>query len=196
MKKRKTENFQNVIFLKKIARGRKKLGQVWVETVIYTLIAFVMIGLVLSYARPKIQELQDQAIIQQSTDMLKQIDSTILDVGGSAEGNQRILEITIKEGDLKIDGVNSKIIFEMQSQALYSEPGKSINDGSVIVLTQKESGYNLVTLTLDYNEKYNLEFQGDKKLKTISKASNSYKLTISNNGADTNGYPILDVSLS
>ena len=53
-------------------------GQVWIETVIYTLIAFVMIGLVLSYARPKIQEIQDQALIKQSTDMLKQIDSTLL----------------------------------------------------------------------------------------------------------------------
>ena len=31
----------------------KKEGQVWVETVVYTLIAFVLIGLVLSFAKPK-----------------------------------------------------------------------------------------------------------------------------------------------
>ena len=38
-------------------------GQVWVETVTYTLIAIVMIGLVLSFAKPKIEELQDKTII-------------------------------------------------------------------------------------------------------------------------------------
>jgi uncharacterized membrane-anchored protein YitT (DUF2179 family) len=62
---------------------KKRKGQVWIETVIYTLIAFVMIGLVLSYATPKIQELQDQAIIQQSIDMMKQIDSTISTMGAA-----------------------------------------------------------------------------------------------------------------
>ena len=43
-----------------------KRGQVWVETVIYTLIALVMIGLVLSFVQPKIMELQDKATLQQS----------------------------------------------------------------------------------------------------------------------------------
>ena len=192
MKKTRDPAHCNKIF----SASRNRSGQVWVETVIYTLIAFVMIGLVLSYARPKIQELQDQAIIQQSTDMLKQIDSTILNIG--AEGNQRILEITIKQGDLKIDGVNNRIIFEMQSQALYSEPGKNITDGSVTVLTEKESGHNFVTLTLDYNQNYNITFQGTKTIKTINKASNSYKLSILNKGEDTEASPktILDFSLS
>ena len=32
-------------------------GQVWVETVVYTLIAFIMIGLVLGVAKPKIEKL-------------------------------------------------------------------------------------------------------------------------------------------
>lgn len=37
----------------KLTLSRNRSGQVWIETVIYTLIAFVMIGLVLSYARPE-----------------------------------------------------------------------------------------------------------------------------------------------
>lgn len=177
-------------------RVKKKTGQVWIETVIYTLIAFVMIGLLLSYARPKIQELQDQAIIQQSTEMMKQIDSTILNLG--AVGNQRILEIGIKAGDLKIDGVNDKIVFELESKGVYSEPGKNINDGSVVILTQKKSGYNLVTLTIDYNTNYDIKFQGQDILKTISKASNTYKLSIVNKGEGTVGTvtkTVLDLSL-
>ncbi len=174
-----------------------KIGQVWIETVIYTLIAFVLIGLVLSFAMPKIQQLQDQAVIQQSSDMMKQIDSTITGIG--ATGNQRIMEITIKKGDLIIDGVNNQINFSMESQVVYSEPGVFINDGSVKVLTTKQTGYNLVTLTLDYSqagtEQYNLQFDGKDEVKTISKASTAYKLSILNNGPDANGQTVLDFSL-
>jgi type II secretory pathway pseudopilin PulG len=172
---------------------KKRRGQVWIETVIYTLIAFVLIGLILSYATPKIQEAQDQAIIQQSVDMMKTIDSTILTIG--AAGSQRYLEPTIKKGDLKIDGENNKIIFEIESQSIYSEPGKNINDGSVVILTEEKSGYNLVTLTLDYQGVYNLQFGGADSPKKISKASTAYKLTILNKGVGTDGKIILDFSL-
>lgn len=114
-------------------------------------------------------------------------------MGGA--GNQRILEIGIKEGDLKLDCVNNKIVFELESQSLYSEPGKNISDGDVVVLTQKRTGYNLVTLTRDYSSQYNLKFNGDKILKVISKASNPYKLLILNEGEDTNGKIIMNMSL-
>lgn len=175
-------------------RGRSKLGQVWIETVIYTLIAFVMIGLVLSFAKPKIEELQDRAILQQSTDMMKKIDSTILTMGAS--GNQRVLEIGIKEGALKIDCPNDKIIFEMESKSIYSEPGKNVNDGNIIILTEKKSGYNLVTLTRDYGKNdYNLKFDGNEELKVITKSSTSYKLSILNEG-ESEGKIVLNISLS
>jgi len=174
-------------------RGKNIRGQVWIETVIYTLIAFVMIGLVLSYARPKIEELQDRAILQQSTEMMKKIDSTISGMAGA--GNQRILEIGIKDGTLKIDAVNNKIIFELESKSVYSEPGKQINDGSVIVLTETKTGYNLVTLTSDYSSNYDLKFEGRDELKTMSKASNPYELYILNEGENANGKIVMNISL-
>lgn len=174
--------------------SKNNRGQVWVETVIYTLIAFVMIGLVLSYAKPKIEEFQDRAILQQSTNMIKQIDSTILIMGAS--GNQRILEIGIKKGLLKIDGANDKIIFEMESKNVYSEPGKEINDGNIVVLTEKKSRYNLVTLTRDYSKDYNLKFNGKDELKILSKSSNPYNLFILNEGKDLNSKIIMNMSLS
>ena len=170
-----------------------KIGQVWIETVIYTLIAFVMIGLVLSYAQPKIQQLQDQTILQQSTGMLKQIDATIATMG--TVGNQRVIEIGIKQGKLKIDGALDRIIFEMDSKSTYSEPGKTINDGDVQVYTEKKSSYNTVTLTLIYDETYNLMFEGRNELKTLSKSSTPYRISISNDGLDSDGKIILNVSI-
>lgn len=172
----------------------KKRGQVWIETVIYTLIAFVMIGLVLSFARPKIEELQDQAILQQSTEMMKQIDTTILTMG--AAGNQRILEIGIKEGNLRIDCDDDQMIFELESQSIYSEPGKEITDGNIVILTEKRSGYNLVSLRRNYSERYNLKFEGKEEVKIISKASTSYKLTILNEGEGTDDRIIMNMSVS
>ncbi len=177
-----------IIFQKKNYKG-----QVWIETVIYTLIAFVMIGLVLSYAKPKIEEFQDKTILQQSTDMMRKIDSTILTMG--ATGNRRKLEIGIKKGELKIDGFNDKIIFEMESKNLYSEPGEIVNDGEVIVLTQRKSGYYNVTLTLSYVGEENIRFEGKDEMKVISKASTPYNLIIKNEGKGTDGRLILNMSI-
>jgi type II secretory pathway pseudopilin PulG len=182
---------------RKIIRGKsnfkKKLGQVWIETVIYTLIAFVMIGLVLAYAQPKIQQMQDQSILQQSTSMLKQIDSMILGMGTT--GNQRVIEIGIKAGMLKLDCAEEKIIFQLDTKNQYSEPGKVIDDGEVKILTEKRSGYNTVTLTLSYGENYNLQFGGKNDVKTLSKASTSYRLSISNDGPDSAGKIVLNMTV-
>ena len=182
-----------------IKRGKRNFfnwnfrGQVWIETVIYTLIAFVLIGLILAFARPKIEELQDQAILQKSTSMMKDIDSTILTMG--AAGNQRVLELSIQKGDLKIDGINDEMIFEMQSQSVYSEPGKNISDGDLTVLTIPESGYNLVTLTRNYSSDYDLEIDGADTVKTINAASTSYQLSILNEGQAADGRTILNISV-
>ncbi len=164
---------------------KKKSGQVWVETVIYTLLAFLMIGLVVSYVKPKVEELRDKAIIEQSSQMMKEIDSTILSMGGA--GNQRILEIGIKEGVFRINAPNDLLVFEMESKNKYTEEGNKINDGNVIVYTsEKRGGVYIVNLTLDYsaNNEYNLKFLGEEELKTIPPAPTLYKLSILNEGTD------------
>jgi type II secretory pathway pseudopilin PulG len=187
--KEKGEDYQ---FLKRIF-SKKNKGQVWIETVIYTLIAFVIIGLVLAYANPKIKEIQDTTVLQQSTDLLKQIDSTISTMG--AAGNQRLIEVGIKEGELDIDGKGNGLIFKMNSQSLYSEPGKIVYDGNVMVNTTKESGYNLVTLTMNYSGTYDIRFNGEKIVKVLSQASTPYKLSITNEGENANSETILNMSL-
>lgn len=174
-------------------RGRKKKGQVWIETVIYTLIAFVMIGLVLSFARPKIQEIQDELILDQSISMLKSMDSTILSMG--SPGNQRIIPITIKKGELKIDGEKDKIIFNMNSKSLYSEPGKEIIDGSVIILTEEKTDLNLITLSLNYTQFYNITLDGKDETKLLSSAATEYRISLVHKGFDSSGKPILEVSV-
>ena len=160
----------------------KKRGQVWVETVIYTLIAFVMIGLVLSYAKPKIEELQDKIIIEQSMGVIKDISNVILSLTQGGAGNTRLIELEIKKGVLEIDGVDNEILFKIESKHIYSQPGEEYQEGDIVVTTEKKGEFHLVTLKKDYNGEYNVTYKEEDKLKLISKSSTPYKLLISNKG--------------
>ena len=128
----------------------KKRGQIWVETVIYTLIALILIGSVLAFITPKIQEIQDRAIIEQSISILNEIDNIIFSVSLSP-GNKRIIDIGIKKGNLIINSIEDKIIFEIESSLEYSQEGVNINEGNIIVLTEKLASTNKITLTSNYN---------------------------------------------
>lgn len=171
---------------------RNKRGQIWVETVIYTLIGFAIIALVLSFVKPKIQELQDKAIIDQSLGVVKDIEATILDVTQGGVGNKRKIEIGIQKGILKIDGINNKIVFEIESAYVYSQPGQHVSYGSTDVYTEKRGKFNKVTLTLDYEGTYEIKYQGNDQSKSLNKASTPYNLFVTNKGGDPT---VLDIEI-
>jgi hypothetical protein len=137
-----------------------KKGQIWIETLIYTLIAFVVIGLVLSFVNPKIEELRDKMIIEQSIGMMEDINSIVLSLMQGGSGNKREIELGIKKGVLTIDGINDRVLFEIESRYTYSEPGKNISHGNILTHTQKQGKLNIVTLTSDYSGDYNIIYQG------------------------------------
>ena len=58
-----------------------KRGQVWVETLLYTLIAFVMIGIVLYFASPRISSAQDKAILDQTVKIMEDINTLVTTIG-------------------------------------------------------------------------------------------------------------------
>ena len=158
-----------------------KKAQIWVETVLYTFIAFLMMGLVLSYAKPKIEETRDKAIIEQSIELLNQIDKTINDIQLSG-GNQRIVDIGIKRGIFKIDGGNDKLIFEIVGKYTYSEPGQDVVLGNLIIHNKKEGETNTLNITRNYNESFNLTYEFEDESKSLDKSSSPYRIAISNQG--------------
>lgn len=172
-----------------------KKGQVWVETVIYTLIAFTLIGAVLTFVKPKIEEIQDKSLIDQSMEMLKDINSVINSVKGTS-GNQRIVDVMIKKGSLLIDGENDRLVFEIDSGAEYSEPGTEITKDNLVILTENKGKVNKITLTSNYSSSYNLLYQNGDSSKLISKATLPYKIEITNKGVqESNNKIIIDISL-
>jgi hypothetical protein len=177
-----------------------KSGQVWVETVVYTLIALTIIGLFISFAKPKIEEIQDKAIIDQSIEMLEDINSIILSIVQGGVGNQRIIEVGIKKGTLEIDGISNRLVFEIDGRYTYTEPGPDgepgefINIRNILASTQKRGKISTVTLISNYTNIYNITYRGEDDKKLLGKAPVAHKLSISNKG-DIGGKPIINFEL-
>ncbi len=179
-----------------VLKNRSKSGQVWIETVIYTSIALLMIGFVLTYAKPEIEKLQDKAILEQSLEMFRTVDYTIKTIG--VAGNSRLVEVGIKKGSLNIDGENDTITFEMESRYEYSEIGEKIvllPDKKIVTLTEKEGELNKVSFTINYtSENIDITYQENDEFKTLNKAPAPYNLLISNNGRSGEN-TLIDISL-
>ena len=172
---------------------KNRRGQVWVETVLYTLIAFTLIGLVLAFVKPKIEEIQDRGVIEQSINVLNEIDLVIKNLG--SPGNQRTIQLMMNRGILNIDGQGDKIFFELESRYAYSELGQNVTIGNLIAYTEKRGRINEVTLTRYYNETYNLTSQNKDELKRISRSSTPYKILITNNGEDSLNKTIINIEV-
>lgn len=168
-------------------------GQIWVETVIYTLIAFAMIGLVLAFVKPKIEEIRDNGVIEQSITVLQDIKLVIS--GMDDPGNQRIISLGISKGILNIDAINNVIFFEIESKYTYSQPGKDIDVGGVTARTDEKGELNTITLSTDYNESYNLTYDGREELRSLSKSPTPYRLILLSGERDALGRTKIDIRL-
>lgn len=174
-------------------RVENKFAQIWIETVIYTLIAFVLIGAVLAFVKPKIDEMQDKAVIEQSIGLLKDLDSLVTEITQAGSGNKRKIEISIQKGELKIDGINDQLLFEVESRYEYSQIGQEITNGNLIIVTEKFGDINIVKMRREYTAQ-NITFEGKDEIKTISKGTTTYSLFLDNNGK-TNETWNIDASL-
>ena len=78
---------------------KSKKAQVWIETVIYTLIGLILIAIVLAYATPKIQESQDNLLVGQSIDAMQVFAEKIDETAAAGIGTRSIVSLTIKKGE-------------------------------------------------------------------------------------------------
>ncbi len=176
-------------------KTKSRKAQVWVETVIYTLIALVLIGTVLAFVKPKIEQLQDKAIIEQTLVVMENIDNQIKSVIQGGPGNRRIIDIGLKKGNLDIDSKNEQILFNIESKHLYSEEGETVGVGNIKILTTPNGKNYDVVLWMNYSG-YDLSYRGNlNEIKTITKSSNPYKFVITNNGTLDSGKIQIDLSV-
>ena len=169
----------------------RKRGQVWVETVIYTLIGLAIIGLVLAAALPKINAKKDEAMIEQSIEALGNIDNKIYE-SLRAAGNRRIVDLEIRKGALIIDMAENSISWVLDSSFEYSEEDLIVQVGKVNVTTMRGKPWAVeLKLGYDMNITYNA---GDIGTKQLDVAPTPYRFAIENDGKDLSGNVIIDFS--
>jgi hypothetical protein len=163
---------------------KSRRGQVWIETITYTLVALVIIGLVLAFARPKIQDIQDRTIIEQSITMLKEIDSIMNDINQKGVGNKRKVELSIKKGEIEIDSINNSLIFRLEGKHLYSQLDQPYTEGELNILTSQKGAFYNISVRKDYTT-MNLTYAGEEKNRILTESPTPYVIFISNNGGSS-----------
>ncbi|MEK6824539.1 MAG: hypothetical protein AABX12_05580 [Nanoarchaeota archaeon] len=168
----------------------KRLGQVWVETVVYTLVGLSLIGLVLAFVIPKVNEYRDRSIVENTIEALNVIDGKINEVL-EAPLNTRVVGMTLKRGEIYFNATSDSIYYILEdSKAAYSEPNEPVSVGRITILTEpKTKGVHKITLFIEYA--FNLDYANNNTIKKYSPASVPYRFSFTNQGTDDNGAPTI-----
>jgi len=184
IKMKNNSQFVSLIKMKKIVSSNRS-AQVWIETVIYTLIGLAIIGVLLSIVKPAIDEKKDQILIDKSLTMIETIHSKVEEVIHYGTGNSRLVEIQLTKGRIEVKPADNSIEFYMDSTYMYSELGQNVSVGKVVATTAKKGKVYEVKLILSYNDLV-LTWNGKNATQVFQPSPGPYKITITNNGT-TNG---------
>lgn len=159
-----------------------KKSQVWVETVIYTLIGLSIIGILLAVITPKINDIKDKAIITENINSLNEINQQVQNTLLSP-GNKRQITLPVKKGEYVIDSVNDTIYYVMRdTNYMYSQVGQEQTSGDLTRLTIQKNGDYDVYLILNYKN-FNITYQDKDVNRILTAAPTPYVLLIENRGA-------------
>jgi len=161
--------------------SKKKKAQIWVETVIYTLIGLTIIGILIGVSKPQLEKQQDKALIEQAINGLGKIDGKIYEVL-EGTGNKRKVELKIGKGVLTIDGEKDKIIWELDSKYEYSEEGVTISAGKTDITTVPGSPWKV---KLELNSQFDIKFDNKDMIKDLGQSSTPHVITIENLGTQS-----------
>lgn len=178
--------------LSKILNKDEKKAQIWIETVIYTLIGLILIGMVLAVAKPAINKMKDQNVVKDTITSMNEIDNQIDEVknGGTSSAKKTFFLIT--KGELIIDGKSDKIRFVIDdisyaaSEAETVSRNVSIPTSNLKIQTQKLGKGYRVEIWRDFSsDNIDIQFDGDiDKQKTFNLAPTPYVLMVENLGRE------------
>ena len=172
-------------------KRENKKGQVWIETVLYTLIGLALMGIALGFIMPKINQTRDKLLVEQAITSLSVLDDKIIETLEGAPGSTRKTEFSMKKGELVFDAVNDEITFSLTGlSSAFSEPGMEARSGRIIVnTTQGQKNYNIV-LKIRYNA--DITYDNANEAKKINAAPTPYVFITENKGVQ-NDRDVIDV---
>lgn len=164
----------------------KKRGQVWIETVLYTLIGLALMGLALGFIMPKINEARDRSLVEQAISSLSEFDGKINEVIQTGAGNVRQTEFLMKKGELYINSSNDEVLMILSGLSKpYSEPGIEIDIGRIKVKSEVGQKTSQVYLRTVYSMNVNITYREIDADKKFTPASTPYKFFIENKGSSS-----------
>ncbi len=160
-------------------------GQVWIETVLYTLIGLALMGVVLAFVMPKLNAEKDRLAVEQTIQTLNTFDERVNTVL-QAPGNVREIDMNIQRGNFDINSTNDSVSFYIGDLSTpYSQPGVAIQIGRITAFSQKTPSGASILLTLPYTD--NITYNQQDTDKQFSASSTPYRFTVTNLGVlDTN----------
>jgi len=162
---------------------KNKRAQVWVETVIYTLIFLTIIAGVLAFVTPAIYKQRDKSAVQQSIGIMNNIDSMVSEIK-FYQGNSRPLQLMISRGQLTIDGENDLVSFTVDDSAFpYGEPGQNITQENMVISTiPRGNNFNIV-MVINYSQSnLNITYNGADTKHIFSASPTAYNIVVKNTG--------------
>lgn len=168
-----------------------KNAQVWIETVIYTLIGLAIIGLLLSVSKPKIDAIRDKILIEQTIDSLNEINTKIYDVQIAA-GNKRTMQLKVSKGKFYVNGTSNEIGWTLDSNYQYSEVNRLVTLGNLYALTEEAGPYN-VKLSMNYT--VNVSHERSENYVQFDASPAPYTIVIENRGIPSGG-SVVNVDLA
>lgn len=174
-----------------IVMMKKKNGQVWVETVIYTLIGLAVIGMLLLASKPKIEEMKDKLVIEQTIKSISTISDKIYEVQ-MAPGNRRVIDLKISKGKFYINSTANEIGWRIESNYKYSQLDSVVDLGNMKVLTTEGAPY-LVKISSAYT--INLTLGGKEIFDEVEASPAPYKMTIESRGI-ASGQNLINVDIT
>lgn len=167
-------------------------AQVWLETVIYTLIGLSILAVILALITPKIQETKDKAVLDQSLSLLDDLSRTIDEIK-FAPGNSWPVQIKFDKGRFVVDGAGNEVYFLFEdSKVKYSEPGEIINRGRITIETVQAGRELNVKMSLKYTNALNITYRGEDRTQSFQAASLPYDLFVENAGRDSAGLTVIN----
>jgi hypothetical protein len=159
----------------------EKRGQVWIETVLYTLIGLALIGLALGFIMPKINQARDSALVDQAVNSMNAFDEKVNEAIERGPGNRRETEFSIKKGELYINSSGDEIMLVITGLSKpVSQPDVDIQRGRITQRAVVQQKTNSVYLSMNYRA--NITYANTEEIKKFTAASLPYKFFIENSG--------------